>query len=58
MLAALIGDLLGFLRYNWRPASIYMGDARTMFIGLMPWAALDDREVHREDIPSRCSPPS
>jgi UDP-GlcNAc:undecaprenyl-phosphate GlcNAc-1-phosphate transferase len=35
MLAALIGSLLGFLRYNWRPASIYMGDAGAMFIGLM-----------------------
>ena len=33
MLAALMGSLLGFLRYNWRPASIYMGGA--MFIGLM-----------------------
>ncbi|MBA5873372.1 MAG: hypothetical protein GDA66_02310 [Nitrospira sp. CR1.2] len=35
MLAALIGSLLGFLRYNWRPASIYMGDSGAMFIGLM-----------------------
>ncbi|MDP9131779.1 MAG: undecaprenyl/decaprenyl-phosphate alpha-N-acetylglucosaminyl 1-phosphate transferase [Nitrospirota bacterium] len=35
MLAALMGSLLGFLRYNWRPATIYMGDAGAMFIGLM-----------------------
>lgn len=35
MLVALIGSLLGFLRYNWHPASIYMGDAGAMFIGLM-----------------------
>jgi UDP-GlcNAc:undecaprenyl-phosphate GlcNAc-1-phosphate transferase len=35
MLAALIGSLFGFLRYNWRPASIYMGDSGAMFIGLM-----------------------
>jgi UDP-GlcNAc:undecaprenyl-phosphate GlcNAc-1-phosphate transferase len=35
MLAALIGSLLGFLRYNWSPALIYMGDAGAMFIGLM-----------------------
>ena len=35
MLAALMGSLLGFLRYNWRPASIYMGDSGAMFIGLM-----------------------
>jgi UDP-GlcNAc:undecaprenyl-phosphate GlcNAc-1-phosphate transferase len=35
MLAALMGSLLGFLWYNWRPASIYMGDSGAMFIGLM-----------------------
>lgn len=35
LLAALIGSLLGFLRYNWHPATIYMGDAGAMFIGLM-----------------------
>lgn len=35
MLVALIGSLLGFLRYNWSPATIYMGDAGAMFIGLM-----------------------
>jgi UDP-GlcNAc:undecaprenyl-phosphate GlcNAc-1-phosphate transferase len=35
MLAALMGSLFGFLRYNWRPASIYMGDSGAMFIGLM-----------------------
>ncbi len=35
MLAALIGSLLGFLRYNWQPARIYMGDAGAMFIGLL-----------------------
>jgi len=35
MLTALAGSLLGFLRYNFRPASIYMGDAGALFIGLM-----------------------
>lgn len=35
MLMALIGSLLGFLRYNWQPATIYMGDTGAMFIGLM-----------------------
>lgn len=35
MLAALVGSLLGFLRYNWHPATIYMGDTGAMFIGLM-----------------------
>src|SRR5262245_55752742 len=35
MLAALIGSLLGFLRYNWQPAKIYMGDTGAMFIGML-----------------------
>lgn len=35
MLAALIGSLVGFLKYNWRPARIYMGDTGAMFIGLL-----------------------
>ncbi|MGE3152901.1 MAG: MraY family glycosyltransferase [Nitrospiraceae bacterium] len=35
MSAALVGSLLGFLRYNWHPANIYMGDTGAMFIGLM-----------------------
>ena len=35
MLAALIGSLLGFLKYNWQPARIYLGDTGAMFIGLL-----------------------
>jgi UDP-GlcNAc:undecaprenyl-phosphate GlcNAc-1-phosphate transferase len=35
MLAALIGSLLGFIKYNWQPAKIYMGDTGAMFIGLL-----------------------
>ncbi|MER3422147.1 MAG: undecaprenyl-phosphate alpha-N-acetylglucosaminyl 1-phosphate transferase [Nitrospiraceae bacterium] len=35
MLAALAGSLLGFLRYNFHPAMIYMGDAGSLFLGLM-----------------------
>jgi UDP-GlcNAc:undecaprenyl-phosphate GlcNAc-1-phosphate transferase len=35
MLTALAGSLLGFLRYNFHPATIYMGDAGAMFLGLM-----------------------
>ena len=35
ILAALIGSLLGFLKYNWQPARIYMGDTGAMFIGLL-----------------------
>ncbi|MDZ7271109.1 MAG: undecaprenyl/decaprenyl-phosphate alpha-N-acetylglucosaminyl 1-phosphate transferase [candidate division KSB1 bacterium] len=33
MLAALVGALLGFLRHNFYPATIFMGDAGSLFIG-------------------------
>jgi UDP-GlcNAc:undecaprenyl-phosphate GlcNAc-1-phosphate transferase len=33
MLLVFIGSLLGFLRYNFKPATIFMGDAGSMFIG-------------------------
>ncbi len=32
---ALTGSLLGFLRYNFKPAKIYLGDTGSLFIGLM-----------------------
>ncbi len=32
-LASLIGSNLGFLKYNWRPASIFMGDSGSNFLG-------------------------
>jgi UDP-GlcNAc:undecaprenyl-phosphate/decaprenyl-phosphate GlcNAc-1-phosphate transferase len=35
MAAALAGSALGFLRYNFKPARIYMGDTGSMFIGFM-----------------------
>ena len=35
VLAALGGSCLGFLRYNLHPARIYMGDAGSLFVGLM-----------------------
>ena len=35
MVSALAGSLLGFLRYNFYPASIYMGDAGSLFLGFM-----------------------
>ncbi|MEW6542982.1 MAG: MraY family glycosyltransferase [Nitrospirota bacterium] len=35
MLTALAGSLLGFLRYNFHPAAIYLGDAGALFLGLM-----------------------
>ncbi|HFD40103.1 MAG TPA: undecaprenyl/decaprenyl-phosphate alpha-N-acetylglucosaminyl 1-phosphate transferase [Anaerolineae bacterium] len=33
--AALVGACLGFLRYNFNPASIFMGDAGSLFLGFM-----------------------
>ena len=35
MTISLAGALLGFLRHNFTPARIYLGDAGSMFIGLM-----------------------
>ncbi|RJP84131.1 MAG: glycosyl transferase [Desulfobacteraceae bacterium] len=35
ILAAYIGSLLGFLFYNFNPASIFMGDAGSLLIGFM-----------------------
>jgi UDP-GlcNAc:undecaprenyl-phosphate GlcNAc-1-phosphate transferase len=35
LLAALAGALLGFLKSNFEPAKIYMGDTGSLFVGLM-----------------------
>ena len=35
MILALMGALLGFLRFNYQPARIYLGDAGSLFIGFM-----------------------
>ena len=35
MAISLAGSLLGFLRYNYEPAKIYLGDTGSMFIGMM-----------------------
>jgi UDP-GlcNAc:undecaprenyl-phosphate GlcNAc-1-phosphate transferase len=35
VLAALAGACLGFLRFNFEPARIYMGDCGSLFVGLM-----------------------
>ena len=35
MSVSLGGSLLGFLRYNFEPAKIYLGDTGSMFIGMM-----------------------
>ena len=33
VMAILVGALVGFLRYNWHPARVFMGDTGSMFIG-------------------------
>ena len=35
ILVALLAGLFGFLRYNFHPASIFMGDTGSLFLGLM-----------------------
>ena len=39
ILLVLSGSLLGFLRYNWHPARLFMGDTGSMFIGYVLAAA-------------------
>src|SRR5260370_41767896 len=33
--ASLAGSILGFLRYNFNPASIFLGDSGSLYIGFM-----------------------
>lgn len=33
--AVLLGAILGFLRYNWNPATIFMGDAGSLLLGFL-----------------------
>jgi UDP-GlcNAc:undecaprenyl-phosphate GlcNAc-1-phosphate transferase len=35
ILAAFIGSLLGFLFFNWEPASVFLGDCGSLFIGFV-----------------------
>ena len=35
ILLAIAGGLFGFLRYNWNPAKIYMGDVGSQFLGVV-----------------------
>lgn len=51
MLAALAGACLGFLRSNFQPARIYMGDTGSLFIGLMLGAlAMDNAYTGRNPV--------
>jgi UDP-GlcNAc:undecaprenyl-phosphate GlcNAc-1-phosphate transferase len=56
LLAALGGALLGFLRYNFEPARIYMGDAGSLFIGLMLGALSMNNSYTRHNLIASLAP--
>jgi UDP-GlcNAc:undecaprenyl-phosphate/decaprenyl-phosphate GlcNAc-1-phosphate transferase len=50
---SLAGALLGFLRYNFNPASIFMGDSGSLFIGLiLAFLAIELIEFIPTDLPT------
>jgi UDP-GlcNAc:undecaprenyl-phosphate GlcNAc-1-phosphate transferase len=51
-LIALAGALLGFLRYNFNPAKIFLGDAGSMFIGYMLAVLTITASYYREGLPT------
>jgi len=51
-LLALAGALLGFLRYNFNPAKIFLGDAGSMFIGYMLAVLTITASYYREGLPT------
>ncbi|HKQ62857.1 MAG TPA: MraY family glycosyltransferase [Candidatus Polarisedimenticolaceae bacterium] len=51
VLAAVAGACLGFLRYNFQPARIYMGDTGSMFLGLLLGAlSMDNAYTQRNPV--------
>ncbi len=56
LLAALCGALCGFLRYNFEPARIYMGDTGSMFIGLMLGALSMNNSYTRRNLVASIAP--
>src|SRR5688500_18664785 len=59
--AVLLGAILGFLRFNWNPATIFMGDAGSLLLGfLLAVLALklrfpDRSEEHTSELQSPCN---
>ena len=48
--AALLGATLGFLRYNWNPATIFMGDAGSLLLGyLLAVLGIKLRFLHEDE---------
>ena len=56
LLAALCGALCGFLRYNFEPARIYMGDAGSLFVGLMLGALAMNNSYTRQNLVASLAP--
>jgi UDP-GlcNAc:undecaprenyl-phosphate GlcNAc-1-phosphate transferase len=56
LLAALCGALIGFLRFNFEPARIYMGDTGSMFVGLMLGALSMNNSYTRENLVASIAP--
>jgi UDP-GlcNAc:undecaprenyl-phosphate GlcNAc-1-phosphate transferase len=56
LLAALAGALGGFLRYNFHPAKIYLGDTGSLFIGLMLGALAMNNSYTRVNIVAAVAP--
>ena len=56
LLAALCGALIGFLRFNFEPARIYMGDTGSLFIGLMLGALSMNNSYTRTNLVASLAP--
>jgi UDP-GlcNAc:undecaprenyl-phosphate GlcNAc-1-phosphate transferase len=56
MCLALAGALVGFLRYNFEPARIYLGDTGSQFIGLMLGALAMNNSVTERNVLGALAP--
>jgi UDP-GlcNAc:undecaprenyl-phosphate GlcNAc-1-phosphate transferase len=56
VVASLAGACAGFLRHNFEPARIYMGDTGSLFLGLMLGAVAMDNAYTRENLLAAVAP--
>ncbi|MCI0567319.1 MAG: undecaprenyl/decaprenyl-phosphate alpha-N-acetylglucosaminyl 1-phosphate transferase [Acidobacteria bacterium] len=56
LLAGLAGSLAGFLRYNFEPARIYLGDTGSLFLGLMLGALAMNNSYTSRNLVASVSP--
>ena len=56
LLAGLAGSLAGFLRYNFEPARIYLGDTGSLFVGLMLGALAMNNSYTSRNLVASVSP--